>query len=207
MKIVYLFQKYLDRFLYVMAAVEHCLIKFFLCQLSVYIKRNFRLPYVRSQKPLKCFQTYRRTRHHVIVIQGDLPQLIRKLPAVHMLDNDKITYFFWIKTTKDPFQDILIIVAAIVPGPNNPFMLIIEPLKLIPVIDDHSFFLGVQVDQDNKPIMLEYLEIIKNHPFTFFSGIVKSVQRFRLNSPATGRLHHRANRGGGLRPRPRPVES
>ena len=69
-------------------------------------------------------------------------------------------------------MDELVIVAAIISGPNCSLVLLIEAAQFFRVIDDHGFFFGVQINQHHQPVISEHLEIIEDHLFTHFLNVL-----------------------------------
>ena len=84
------------------------------------------------------------------------------------LCNDPIIHRLWIKPTQNGLQNVLIIVPGIVTGPNHTLVFLIEAFQLVGIVDNHGFFSGVQVDQDNQPVIPENLKIIEDHQLTSF---------------------------------------
>ena len=115
-------------------------------------------------------------RHHIIVDQGVISKQAGKPITGLILKDDPIIHLFGIEPAQDTLQNVLIIVPAVISGPNGAFLLLIEAAQFFRVIDDHGFFFGVQVYQHHQPIISEHLEIIKDHLFTHFLNVLSVNQ-------------------------------
>ena len=97
--------------LHIMSAIEDGVINFFLGQFAVNIKGNGRFLDVVSHETFKGFQTPVSSQHHIIVYQWNAFEQAAELPSGVTLHNDVIIDFLWVKTTKNAFQDVLVIVS------------------------------------------------------------------------------------------------
>ena len=60
-----------------------------------------------------------------------------------------------------PLENVLVVVAVIVPNENLSFTIIVKAGKTVPVINQDGLCLFDRINYDHKPIMQEHLEVVK----------------------------------------------
>lgn len=98
------------------------------CQGPVNIEGNRgffdRMPHEGFQR----LQADGRIGHHIIVDQGEVPEQAGKPIAGFIIKDDPVIHFLWVEPAQDTLQNELVIMAAVVPGPNGFLVALIEAL-------------------------------------------------------------------------------
>ena len=119
---------YFHSFFHIMAAIFDRFRQLRFCQGPVNIEGNCGFLDRMSHKGFQRLQADRRIGHHIIIDQGEIPEQTGKPVAGFIIKDDPVIHFLWVEPAQDTFQNELVIMAAVVPGPNGFLVALIEAL-------------------------------------------------------------------------------
>ncbi len=162
-------QENFNRFLHIVSAVVHDILDFRFRQFSVDFERNIGFLDAVSHKPFKGFQTPVGVQHHIVVQKGNFAEHRRILPPRLFLLDDEVIDLLRVKTAKDAFQDVLVIMTIVEACPNFVFVRFVQGFQSFGIVHNDMFLSVLHIENDNQPIVFEHFEVIKKHCFTFLS--------------------------------------